>query len=344
MIKKILSSCLILVLVILSINSLTYSQKKLAQTGFQFLSVGTNARATAMGEAYTTVAGSSEALFYNPAGLASVTSFIEVSLNQMEWIADIKYISGNMSLNLSQGKYGVLGLSFLTVDYGQFYWTRVADNEQGFLDYDEMSDLDVGGLTVPKALMIGVGYAKQLSDNFSVGGQVKYVYQNLGKSIVPELGETETLLKIKEYSLGELAYDFGTQYRTGFKSFVFGMSVRNFSREVKYEKEGFQMPLTFRIGVSMDIFDFVSQLSKDHSLLISIDAVHPRSYPEFVNVGAEYVFLDMLALRAGYISNQDDYDLTVGFGVKKYGFEVDYSYMPFTFFNDVNRVSVKFAF
>lgn len=313
-----------------------FSQRKLAQTGFQFLSVGTDARATAMGEAFNTVEGSSDALFYNPAGLARMGSFLALSLNQMKWIADIQYYSGTMAVNVNEGRYGVLGLSFMTIDYGEFLWTRVANNEQGFVDYPEWADN-------PTALMAGIGYAKELSDKFSVGGQIKYAYQYLGKSLVPLYTEKDTITEEREYSLGVFAFDFGTLYKTGFKSLVFGMSVRNFSREVKYEKEGFQLPLTFKIGISFNAFDFLPGFSENHSLFISIDAVHPRSYPEYLNIGGEYVFMDMLALRAGYITNNDEYGLTTGFGVKKYGFEIDYSHTPFKIFDNVKRLSVKFS-
>lgn len=50
------------------------SQDKLAQTGMQFLSVGTDARAVAMGEAFTTIEGRSSSLFYNPACMARTSN------------------------------------------------------------------------------------------------------------------------------------------------------------------------------------------------------------------------------------------------------------------------------
>ena len=50
------------------------AEEKRAQTGFQFLSVGQDARAVAMGNAYTTMEGISNALFYNPAGIARINS------------------------------------------------------------------------------------------------------------------------------------------------------------------------------------------------------------------------------------------------------------------------------
>ena len=53
-------------------------------------------------------------------------------------------------------------------------------------------------------------------------------------------------------------------------------------------------------------------------------------------------FMKMLSLRLGYITNNDDYGLTTGFGINKYGFALDYSYTPFDVFDNVNRVSIRF--
>jgi hypothetical protein len=323
-----------------------FAQKKLAQTGFQFLSVGTNARATAMGEAFTTFQGSSEAMFYNPAGIGGMTGTVDVTFNQMTWIADIKYQSVTSSFSFKNGKFGVLGLSYITVDYGEFLWTQVADTKLGYEDIfnDTWSESNPGiGLPDPSAHVLGVGYAIQLSDRFTVGGQIKYVYQNLGKSYVPVYAEDDTTFTLKQYDKGLPAFDFGTIYQTGFRSLAFGMTVRNFAEEVKYEKEGFQLPLTFRIGISMDLFDVLPIDADYHSFMIALDAVHPRSYPEFFSIGGEYEFMDMMFLRLGYISNQDQYDFTAGVGFNIFGLGIDYSYMPFSVFDTVNRLSFKFA-
>ena len=325
--------------ILLMIPSSSYGQKKLAQTGFQFMSVGTDARATAMAEAFTTVDGSSICMNYNPAGLASLNSFVDVSFSTMQWIADIKYNSGTVALNYNRGHYGVFGISFLSVDYGQFEWTQVAENEQGFEDIGEML-----GNPKPSAYAFGISYARQLTDKFSVGGQIKYVYQNLGSSFAPVYTEEDTIMQKKKYDLDVLAFDFGTIYRTGFRSLVFGMTVRNFSREIKYEKESFQLPLTFKIGIAMNAFDLTPVSSEYHKIIISIDAVHPRSYPEYLSVGAEYSFLDKIFLRGGYISSHDEYDFTAGIGFQLFGFGVNYSYTPFEIFKDINRITFNFSF
>ena len=320
-------------------------QAKLAQTGFNFLSVGTDARATGMGESFTTIEGSSTSLFYNPAGLAGIKAFVDLSMSQMKWIADIKYLTGTIAFSPFEGRYGVIGVSFMSIAYGEFNFTQVAANDQGYQDIE--------GWPSPSAYVIGVGYGKALSDQFSVGGQVKYAYQSLGQSVVPVYrtivvdasGKTrqDTTNELRDYSVGTLAFDFGTIFKTGLQSLAFGVAVSNFAPEITYERESFQLPLSFKIGISMNVLDLVPGIGEDHSFFASIDAVHPRSYEEYLNIGGEYVFSKTIALRVGYISGHPDYGLTAGIGVQKAGIAVDYSYMPHKIFSNIQRLSVKFA-
>ena len=322
----------------------TYSaDKKLAQTGFQFLSVPIDARSAAMGEALTTIPGNSTSLFHNPANMSLMTSFADVSFNQNQWIADIKYTSGSVAINPSGGKFGTVGFSVLSVNYGDFLGTMVDQTtDKGYRDT---------GIFSPTAFSFGVGYAKALTDRFSVGGHIKYVSQELGSSVLPvgnvQGGVAENTEEINN-KVSVWAVDFGTVFRTGFKSLVFGMTVRNFSQEVKFQREGFQLPLTFKIGLSMNVFDFFMENSDLHSLVVSVDALHPRAYSERLNIGGEYLFMNMLALRAGYLYNYDERELTAGFGVQKYfgtrGVAFDYAYSPFGLFDNVSRMSVRLSF
>lgn len=320
-----------------------HSQVKLAQTGFGFLSVSTDARATGMGEAVTTTGGITSSMFYNAAGIADMNTFVQAGVSQMKWIADINYYTGSVLFAPFQGDYGVIGLDFTRVNYGEFKFTSVANNEQGFLD--------LNGYPEPYAYSLKLVYGKKLSEEFSVGGRVKYAYQDLGQSLVPVYSQvmrdsvltTDTTYQIKEYDLDVLAFDFGTIYKTGYKSLAFGMSISNFSREIAYERENFQLPLTFRFGLSMNLMDFVPSMAEHSAFILSIDAVHPRSYSEYLNIGGEYIFMNMFALRAGYVTKQDDYGLTLGFGVNKFGFSFDYSYISHEILNNVQRFSFSFA-
>jgi hypothetical protein len=145
-----------------------------------------------------------------------------------------------------------------------------------------------------------------------------------------------------------IAFDFGLIYRTGFKSLTLGMAVRNFAREVKYQKESFQLPLAFRLGVSMNLFDLTGFDSEKQALMITVDAEHPRDFPEQMKIGAEYVFMNMVSARVGYIGPADEHNLSYGLGFQlgmagtKLG--LDYAYTPFGIFNNVQRFSLRFGF
>ncbi len=340
--KHIISNVIIKILLFslfLSVNAFGQDNEKLAQTGFQFLTVGTYARSAALGEAFTTHDGTSIAMFHNPAGLSRMNTTTDINISQMTWIADINYYSGAAAVNIEN--FGVIGVSFNYVDYGEFIWTKVdPGSEKGYADINE-------GWGMPTSYVAGITYAKDLSDKFSVGGTIKYANQNLGNSYVPT-GSTDASgaleSKIEEYSKSVIAFDFGTIYKTGYKSFAFGMSIRNFAGEQKYESESFQLPLTFRIGVSMDLFNYFESINNSNKFTLSIDAVHPRSFPEYLAIGGEYVFQDILFLRMGYITTQSDYSYSIGAGVSYFGIGVNYSDTPFDTFNSVNRVSVAFLF
>ncbi|MCF7802755.1 MAG: PorV/PorQ family protein [Candidatus Marinimicrobia bacterium] len=304
--------------------------KKVGQTGLQFLKIGTSARASAMGGAFTMVGNDANALFHNPAGIANMDESLDFTSGMTQWIADINYSSAAVVKNL--GIFGAVGVSAVFADYGDIEGTMVANNTQGYTDE---GNVDVG------AYAVGVSYARALTAAFSIGGQVKYAYQHLGSNVVETGGES-----IKNEVSG-LVYDFGTIFYTGFKSHRIGMSIRNFSPQFEYEETPFDLPLTFNIGTAMNIMDLVMP-SHQNPLVLSIDAVHPRDYTERVHVGGEYWYNNMIALRAGYKFNYDEESLTAGFGFKQslagINVKIDYAYSAFDLFDSVNRFSFGLQF
>ena len=302
--------------------------KKLAQTGFQFLSVTADARGGGMGDALTTIHTGSASLFFNPAGLSRQRELIDINFSSNNWIADIQHEALSLSFSPRNGEYGVFGFTFHNVDYGELQGTMVWDNERGFIDTEVFK---------PTAMAVGVGYGRALSENFSVGGQVKKAYQYLGRSVVPI---SDTSQVVQKNTADALAFDFGTIYRTDWHGFTFGMSVRNFSDESQYAYDGFQLPLTFRIGGSVDLLSFTPLDGSSHSVLMAVDALHPRSYPERVNMGFEYSFRKLFKARMGYLHNYDERGLTFGCGAKIGPLMIDYAHTPFGIFDAVSRISI----
>ncbi len=303
---------------------------KTAQTGLQFLKIDMGARAAAMGGSYLMVGEDASAIFYNRAGLARMENKYSFFATQTNWIADINYIAGSLAANFQN--IGTFGLSYVAADYGDdIVGTRYdATTEQGYI---LTGNLDVG------AYGIGLTYAKSLTNKFSIGGQIKYVYQHLGDN---QLSAGNTV----KNEVSGVAYDFGTIFYPGFKSFRFGMAIRNFSPEFKYVEEGFELPLTFIIGFAMDVLDIMGE--HQNNLLISLDATHPRDYSERIHLGAEYLFMDMISLRGGYKFNYDTEGLSAGVGLQKeigtMKVDVGYSYSEFEYFDAVNRISFGFSF
>lgn len=319
--------------------------EKLAQTGFKFLSVSPDARAAAMANTLTAVPhGSSVSMFYNPASMAHLDQFMDVSVAQTQWIADVDYNTASVALRPAGGLYGVFGLSLVAVDYGQYRATVRVDNSvdpKGYLDY---SDIGLSNPT-PTALAVGLGYARKLTDRFSVGGHARYALRNLGKSV---LSKGSSGYSTENYSMNTFVFDFGVLYNTGFRSLNLAMSARNFSQELTYVSENFELPLTFRLGLSMDMMDLVPVNSQMHSFLLSVEAERPRDFAEQLKIGGEYEFMNMFSLRAGYLFPTDERGINLGvgfhpeFGDVKFG--ADYAYTPFGIFGNVNRLGLQLGF
>lgn len=322
----------LLVLTVLIGDASSEAQVKLAQTGMQFLSIVSDARVGALGKSATSVPLGSASLFFNPAAMADGSSAFDVTASLNQWIADIKHETFSLSVKPWGGDYGVLGASIQTVNYGEIIGT-IIDNSTP-LSYVDIGNINASGIA------IGLGYAKSLSNKFLVGGQVRWVKQSFDYVRIDTSSSNNTML---QNALKPLVFDFGTLYKTGFKSLAFGMSIRNFATQQKYESESFILPLTFTMGASMDLMDFSMDRIMVHSLLLTVDAVHNRDYREQVLVGLELDLLDVVSLRGGYVTRSDEDGPTYGVGFHRYGVNFDYAYAPFGVFNNVQRFTIRYS-
>ncbi len=315
---------------------------KQAQTGMKWLGASLDPRAAAMGSSATTFKMGAASMFYNTAGMAYMEHFGHFAGATMQWIAGINYTQGALALRPADGKYGVFGLTFRTVDYGGLEGTIRADNQQGYIETGTFS---------PSALAVGVGYAIALTDRVSIGGNVKYALQDLGSSIMRVKDNGGYVTQSNQESTP--VFDFGILYDTGFNGLMFGMSARNFSPAVRYEEEGFETPLALSVGVSADVMNFLNlspAMARRHQLLLSVDAMTPRDFSEHFRIGGEYTFMNMLSLRAGYAypTPADASGLSLGGGIQvgigNLELGADYAYTRFDIFGAVHRVGIDVAF
>jgi len=311
--------------------------KKVGQSTMNFLLVSISPHASAMGEAYCALGTGVESILFNPAGISETTNRFEMQTYNTQWIGDINYLGGSFIWNTQQ--YGTVGLSLLSVDYGTIYGTSLLSGgekelfPQGYKDLGKMDNVG--------AFACGLTYGRAISTQFRIGGDMRIVGQNLGQSQL-ENG-------LKDNNAVKLVFDAGVKYNTRFHGFRFGMSIRNFSSNVKREEIDEQLPLLFTMGMAIDLLDVVAPtFSQNNSLNLAVDFLHPNNYSERVNYGLEFLLFDHFALRGGYQTNQDLASWSTGIGlnydVGKNNLRFDYSYSDFDLFSGVNRLSLGIAF
>jgi hypothetical protein len=111
--------------------------------------------------------------------------------------------------------------------------------------------------------------------------------------------------------------------------------------------DSYPLPLLFRIGLAADIIDM-----EDHLFTIAVDALHPNDNDESLNVGAEYVLYDLIALRGGYKSlflDNSEEGLTLGVGLKYtfapgLGLYFDYAYQEFGVLDNTQHFTLGLRF
>jgi hypothetical protein len=331
--RKIAFLSIFLVLITITTVPLYAQMKKLGQTGFKFLDVEVGARATGMGEAFTTIGTGANAIFFNPAGIAQMEADkFEITFCRTDWLAETSLDAFALVYNL--GILGKLGFSLVTTDFGNIAGTTVnRETEQG---YDEIGNLDLG------AYAAGISYARALTDKFMIGGNVRYAREKLGTSLFSD-SYTMDSTWLKDNKASALSFDMGTLFYPGLKSFRVGMCIRSYSPQVKYEEDAFQLPLTFHVAIGMDILDFFGE-HPDQSFLVDFELVHPRDYIQRYHLGGEFSYKGMFFLRGGYKFNYDEEGLCAGVGFRTGGIILDYSYSDFGVFDFVNRVSLGVSF
>ncbi len=318
--------------------------QKVGSTSMQFLKVMPCARATALGEAYTVWATGAEAVFWNPAGLATLES-PEFSTTYINWLFDAQ--QGAFSAGFNIRGIGTFGLQVQYVDFGEFEETT---NQRPYINNPDNPGI-TGKTFNPFSYLVGVSYARYLTDKFSTGLSVKYAHESLydGNSVTAQVRQA-VYEEVNTWANG-LLFDFGIRYNTGYRSIYVGSAVQNFGADVRYAKESSPVPLLFRFGVGADIIGPEGVLvtgSKDNRLSMAYDIFHPNDYSQQMHLGIEYEYGGLIALRGGYKFNYDYDGLTLGAGIRHaiegLRFSADYSYGAMgTYLGYVQRISLGIA-
>ncbi|HID38895.1 MAG TPA: PorV/PorQ family protein [Calditrichaeota bacterium] len=334
------------VLIFIMVSALSlYSQTELSKVGTsmaQFLKLGAGARGTAMGDAYTSMVQDVSALYWNPAGLRKIgRSAVGVSRTQLFAGITYDFVGAVYPVN----HITTVGVSVLYLNSGEMELTTLAEPEGTGTTFDASSSA------------IGVSVAHSLTDRFDLGVTIKYV--------------TETLFREEASTL---AFDVGSQFRTGIYGMRIGMALSNFGGKMKLDgpdldtdyvieetstefsagsrlkTEEWPIPLLFRLGVNMDLIGGESVILPDEKnrVTLAVEGNDPVDHFLRFNFGLEYEWSKFIALRFGYKDNYDAAKFTAGFGLdfSKLGIDarMDYAFNDYGILGFVHNYSLEFMF
>ncbi|MBP1654425.1 MAG: hypothetical protein H6Q28_981 [Bacteroidetes bacterium] len=335
--------CLSLLCLVAGTQDLS-AQSKVGTAAAQFLGIPVGPRAIAMGSAYVAQKSDVTALYWNP-GAFQQADRSEVAFAHSDWLVDTDFRW--LGFMLRVGDDNAIGISLTQLDYGEQAVTSVTQPE------------GTGENWTAQDLSIALSYSRRLTDFFSIGGSVKYVNQQIWNE-----------------SATAWAFDLGLLFVTGWNGLRLGVTMTNFGGDLQLEgrdltervdidpanagtnknlvgylkTDAWPMPLTFRVGLAMDVLD-----TETFTATVAADAIRPNDMEETVNVGAEVGWNRMVFVRGGYKalaagSREDkEYGLTLGAGLH-YGLEgiggigVDYAYSQFGAFGNLNTIAVSIDF
>ncbi len=293
-----------------------------------FLQIGVGARAVGLGESFVAVANDPSAVYWNPAGLASLQRR-EIAESHVEWPADIHY--DHVTLVLPSRRLG----GSIALQVGVLA-TKIEETT-------ELSPFGTGRNFTYSDVLVGATYARRWTDKLLVGAGAKYLREDLGSQVGGPL--TKAFL-----------FDMGSIYYLGLGSIRIATSLTNFGSELKPEGQyvspysgeirqydGFDPPLMFRYGVAFEPIENSVQ-----RLTTSFEVDQPADNQQTLKAGAEWTYRHTFALRSGYNFRADELKFSAGAGfTTDFGTmhgSLDYAYTDGGFLGSIQRLSLGVRF
>jgi hypothetical protein len=334
-------SRLVLLLLFALSPALLQAQAEVRKYSNEFLNIGIGARSQAMAGSTVATIGDVTSGYWNPAGLAGVSSDVQVGLMHAEYFAGIaKFDYAAVAIPVKD-KNRYLGVSMIRFGVDDIPNTLFLFEPDGSINYDNISSFSVADY----AFLLS--YAQKTKvEGLRVGGNAKVIYRNAG-SFAQAWG---------------FGLDFGLQYATG--GWRFGLMARDitttfnawsfsFTEEEKqvlantgnaipessYEitaprvilGAGYHWKMSDKFGLLSEVnFDLTTDGRRN--TLISADPISIDPH-----MGLEFSYADLIFLRTGLGNVQEatsDESLetiyivqpNIGVGLRIKGVQLDYAY------------------
>jgi len=319
------------------------STNRTITTAVPFLTISPDARAAGIGDAGVATSADANSAYWNAAKMVFVENKYGGTISYTPWLAKI---INDMNVFYLAGYYKISRVQVVAASMKYFDMGKVQFNKGPNPD-------DVLGTYNPRDFSFDVTYSRLLTENFSIGGSLRYISSNLTGSLT---GQDSRPGK-------SVAVDFGVYYTKEFvgnnSSLSLGGTITNIGAKISYSDGNSKdfIPGNLRWGgaYKMEVnptnsFTFVMDFNKllvpspapgsrGKSLLNGVFGSFSDAQGGFeeeiheimVSMGVEYWYNNTFAGRIGYFNEAKDKGnrkyLTFGLGYKVNQFAFDVAYM-----------------
>lgn len=324
-------------------------------TAVPFLRISPDARSGAMGDAGIALSPDVNSVFWNLSKLPFAKEDAAAAVTYTPWLTELvndvflATLSGYKKLD----DYQAIGASLRYFSLGNVDLMDVIGQPQGTFN--------------PREFAFDAGYARKLSDNWSIGMALRYIYSNLASGQAAPGGQT---YKAGQSVAGDVSayYTNDLDYGNGQTANVsFGLAITNMGTKISYANNGQRNFIPTNLGIGGA---YTQQLDEYNKITLALDlnkllvptppapsdssgnekynnegvvqgmfnsfSDAPGGFREemqevIYSVGLEYWYNDLFAVRAGYFheapNKGDRQYLTVGLGLKYNLLGLNFSYL-----------------
>lgn len=229
-------------------------------TAVPFLMIAPDTRAGSMGDAGAATSPDANSIHWNPSKLAVIDKDMGFSLSYTPWLRNLvpdinlAYLSGYKRVD----KQSTLGFSLLYFSLGNITFTDINGNTTGQFN--------------PNEFAVDVAYARKLSEKFSGGLALRYIYSNLTGGQSAEGVATKAGMSV--------AADLSTYYQDDFEignkkhTTALGLNISNIGSKISYSESAERdfIPINMRLGgrysVDVDKYNSIGITADINKLLV----------------------------------------------------------------------------
>lgn len=333
---SILTACILIVSAVNAQNSVNTNtdllgQRNVITTAAPFLLISPDSRGAAMGDLGVATSADANSIHWNPAKMAFIENNAGISLSAAPWLRQLVpdiwfyYLSGYKRIDNRSTISG--SLRYFTL--GDIQFTDINGNPNG--NYE------------PKEFAVDGSYARQLSDNLSLGIALRFIFSDLARG---QVGVSGTEIRAGLAGAGDVGMLYKNDVEIGNREFEYsiGANFSNIGNKITYTTEANRdfIPMNFRVGTfwktQIDEFNEIGFGVDFNKLMVptpqyNFDSLGniigrelsdapviqgmlssfgdaPGGFREELNeftysIGLEYWYAKQFALRAGYFNEAD---------------------------------------